>query len=60
VTEPNCCDLLAETVAAWDAYNDDGAISWERRMAEAIESARSHLRPVLVDVDAAPAPRVCP
>jgi hypothetical protein len=60
MNEPTLYDLAAAALHEWDDFRDDAPIRWEQRMTEAMEALRSHLRPVLVDADGPPAPRVCP
>jgi hypothetical protein len=53
-------DHLRAVCDAWLSFNDDAVGNWERRCDEAVQAAVRHLRPVLVDADGPPAPRVCP
>lgn len=47
MTERNTEDLLRAVVAAWDSWDDDGALRWEVRCKAAIDDARAHLSPRL-------------
>lgn len=61
MNEMTTADHLPVVIAAWDSwFEDDGASQWDERLGAAVESARAHLAPVLVDMDAAPAPRCLP
>jgi len=60
VTEMTTADHLRAVCDAWLSFNDDAVGNWERRCDEAVQAAVRHLRPVLVDADGPPAPRVCP
>ena len=57
---PTTADFLAAVVAAWDSWDTDGALRWEIAMKNAVEAARTHLAPVLVDADPAPPCRCLP